>query len=75
MDSPQQIRKWVEARRKNYPRTNRVKSDTETVENEMSILESKIRKKIMLVTADGRGLIKKLKNMHILKRLITEPNF
>lgn len=43
----------------------------------MSILESKIRKKIMLVTADGRGIMKKLKNMHILKRLITDnrPQF
>jgi hypothetical protein len=27
----------------------------------------------MLVTADGRGLLKKLKNMHILKRLIADP--
>jgi len=41
----------------------------------MSILESKIRKKIMLVTSDGKGLMKKLKNMHILKRLINDPNF
>lgn len=39
----------------------------------MSILESKIRKKIMLVSADGRGLLKKLKNMHILRRLIADP--
>lgn len=31
----------------------------------------------MLVTADGRGIMKKLKNMHILKRLITDnrPQF
>ena len=28
----------------------------------------------MLVTSDGRGIMKKLKNMHILKRLINEPN-
>lgn len=28
----------------------------------------------MLVSADSRGLMKKLKNMHILKRLITDPN-
>lgn len=26
----------------------------------------------MLVTSDGRGIMKKLKNMHILKRLITD---
>jgi hypothetical protein len=28
----------------------------------------------MLISADGKGLMKKLKNMHILKRLIIEPN-
>lgn len=36
----------------------------------MSILESKIRKKIMIISGDSRGLIKKLKNMHILKRIV-----
>lgn len=40
---------------------------------EMSILESKIRKKIMFVTSDGKGLMKKLKNMYILRRLVAEP--
>jgi hypothetical protein len=38
----------------------------------MSMLELKIRKKIMFLTADGRGLAKKMKNMHILRRLISE---
>lgn len=38
----------------------------------MSILETKIRKKIMLISSDGRGLFKKMKNMDILRRLITE---
>ena len=40
----------------------------------MSILEKKIRKKLLFVTSDGRGLLKKLKNMDILKRIITHPH-
>lgn len=28
----------------------------------------------MLVTADGRGIMKKLKNMHILRRLVVDPS-
>lgn len=44
------------------------------VQDEMSILEKKIRKKIMLVSGDGRSVLKKLRNMHILKRIISDPN-
>ena len=42
------------------------------MEAEISILEKKIRKKIMLVSSDGRGIFKKMKNMDTLRRLISE---
>ena len=72
MDPPSEIKKWVEARKRNYPGANKVNGEKKAMETEMSILESKIRKKIMLISSDGRGLFKKMKNMDILRRLISE---
>jgi hypothetical protein len=72
LDSPEEIKKWIALRKKNYPCINRKKTDNEKAVDEMSLLELKIRKKIMFLTADGRGLAKKMRNMHILKRLITD---
>ena len=71
MDSPEEIRKWIEARKKNYPSTN--KKANESITGEMSLLEKRIRKRLVLLTSDGKGLLKKIKNMDILKRIISNP--
>lgn len=39
----------------------------------MSVLEKKIRKKILLITADSRGILKKAKDIDILRRYILNP--
>lgn len=39
----------------------------------MSVLEKKIRKKILLITADSRGILKKTKDIDILRRYILNP--
>lgn len=40
---------------------------------ELSILETKIRKKIMLINSDPRNMLKKLRNIDILRRFIINP--
>jgi len=42
--------------------------------SEMSLLEKKIRQKLLFVSSDGKGLLKKIKNMDILKRIISNPH-
>ena len=71
LDSPEEIRKWIEARKKNYPSANR--KDRENIAGELSLLEKRIRKKLVLLTSDGKGLLKKIRNMDILRRIITNP--
>ena len=71
LDSPDEIRKWIEARKRNYPSANR--QSTESITGEMSLLERRIRKRLVLITSDGKGLLKKIRNMDILKRIITNP--
>jgi hypothetical protein len=39
----------------------------------MSILETKIRKKIMLINADPRNMMKKLKDIDVLRKFILYP--
>jgi len=36
-------------------------------------LEKKIRKKILIINSDARGMIKKMKDMDILRRFILQP--
>lgn len=36
----------------------------------MSILEKKLRKKILLVSSNPKNLLKKLKNMDVLRRIV-----
>jgi len=44
-----------------------------TSQEEMSILEKKIRKKLILINSDPRSIIKKQKDLDILRRFILHP--
>ena len=46
MDSPAEIKKWIEARKRRYPGSNKEENpDKKAMDAEISILEKKIRKK------------------------------
>lgn len=40
---------------------------------QMSKLEYKIRKKLLIVNGDSRSIMKKIKNVDILRRIIQDP--
>jgi hypothetical protein len=72
LDNKEEIRKWIEARRRNYPRQSQKPEEAQgkVEQSEMSILEKKIRKKILLINADPKSMMKKLKDIDILRRFI-----
>ncbi len=39
----------------------------------MSKLESKIRKKLVIINGDSRSMMKKIKNIEILRRIVQDP--
>lgn len=39
----------------------------------MSKLESKIRKKLLIINGDSRSIMKKIKNIEILRRIVQDP--
>mgnify|MGYP006869345258 CR=1 FL=1 len=39
----------------------------------MSKLEYKIRKKLLIINGDSRSIMKKIKNIDILRRIIQDP--
>lgn len=88
LDDPEEIKKWIEARKKNYPglrkkalqeSNNNQQQDVESEmmnmreKEQMSKLEYKIRKKLLIVNGDSRSIMKKIKNIDILRRIIQDP--
>ena len=77
LDSKEEIRKWIEARKKNYPRKDRNQPEGEirerTAQEEVSLLEKKIRKKLVLINGDAKSVVKKQKDLDILRRFILFP--
>ena len=79
--SEEEIKKWLNARRKNYPtrknieekrlRQERGEEEGELNEEELSQLELKLRKKIMILTSDPREERRRQKEMRFLFRNLT----
>lgn len=79
--SQDEIDKWLKARRKNYPTRQNIEIKRARIENgeeegdldeqELSKLELKLRKKIMILTSDPREERRKEKEMRFLFRNLT----
>ena len=64
----------MQARRRNYPRANNPDNTSKSMQqSELSLLEKKIRKKILIINADSRGIMKKMKDIDILRKFILNP--
>ena len=75
LDSKEEIRKWIEARKRNYPRRNVSEQEQQKKceQQQLSILEKKIRKKIVLINSDPKSILKKQKDLDILRRFMLYP--
>ncbi|CAK66948.1 unnamed protein product (macronuclear) [Paramecium tetraurelia] len=70
LDSPDEIKKWLEQRRKRYP--NKQKPTVDENAQELSILEIKLRKKILILSGSSRRTQIKAKQMKELCKVLTE---
>ncbi|CAD8120120.1 unnamed protein product [Paramecium sonneborni] len=70
LDAPDEIKKWLEQRRKRYP--NKDKPQIDENAQELSILEQKLRKKISILSGSSRRTQIKAKQMKELCKVLTE---
>ncbi|CAD8200567.1 unnamed protein product [Paramecium octaurelia] len=70
LDAPDEIKKWLEQRRKRYPNKDRPALDENA--QELSILEQKLRKKISILSGSCRRTQIKAKQMKELCKVLTE---
>lgn len=83
MDSPEEIRKWLESRKRNYPTRKRVQAkmvqdrdreeNGELAQHELSLLEVKLRKQIKLSHFSPKNFDAKARNLNIILNILTNP--
>ncbi|KAL4509254.1 hypothetical protein ABPG72_018185 [Tetrahymena utriculariae] len=81
-ESQDEIRKWIEQRKKNYPTSDNIKrkqteeyrnqQDGQTNKEEFSKLELKLRKKIMITNSSLKKMEIQQKHYEMLRKLYTE---
>jgi hypothetical protein len=71
LDSKEEIARWLEQRRKRFPRTGRTPDASEVNEAELSKLELKLRKKVRMMSGSSKRLHVKIKQMKELFQQLT----